>query len=889
MASDPQSTSRSNHKFYDLPTYPNAFVGRDHHVKSIHRLLLTDDKPSLVTILGPGGIGKTRLSVRIGEVMADHFKNGVCFVPLDAVVDHEQVPLYIGHRIGLKESFKHSWTEEIFHFLRDKHLLLILDNLEQILESADFIIALVNQCPLLKILTTSRETLCLSCEIEYPLDSLNRPNPKIFPSPKDLLKFDAIDLFMQKARSVRPNFELNEENAGAIVQICQQLDGLPLPIELAAARIKLFSPEIILNKLLHSMDLLKTRSKDVVHRHQTIRNTVRWSYDLLEGVERLLFQKLSIFRGGFTPAALEAVCPNADPLDILESFINKSLIVKGPQLQLLPRFRMLKLIRDFGLEQLENNPEKDDYLKQFVHYFLSFLKQARNKSNTVESTQWGHLIEAEYENLWMALEWLMEHNTNMACDMGAMFWRYHLNRGFLREGLDMVKSLLALPMNSNTTKAELLEGAGVLSQNLGLYLEAQEYFKQCLELWNPLGKKHEIIKALNNLGWAEWRIGSYEHSISYSENALKISKGIADSRGQAKSLNNLAWVYLFQGHYQKSEDLQKQVLLIHSKAKDLKGIAFANINLAWASLLNGKLPESEKMIATAIDLFEKLKNRQLIAFSNIIKGELLYKKTKLSEAADILIKNCLPVFEEIGDVWGVAHTHQRLGRIYTQLNNSEKAAAHLTESFDLYVDSNDKNGIADCCLWFSKLNRSNKNMTAAHQQLEKCVELAIQMQSYGLLKACQLEAEKQQCDQAFRKHIQSAVHRSNKYPATKSHLPITASSLPDEDPLVEKVRLIIETHLEDPDLTISQICTKVGISHSQIHRRISTATGHSITRFIRSIRLEKAKELLADPSLTITAVAFDTGFRDPDYFHRVFKKTFGITPGAYRTSLTGQT
>ena len=361
-------------KILDLPTYPNAFIGRVHHIHSICSLL-QQDTTRLITLLGPGGMGKTRLSVKVGEQSAEAFEHGVCFVPLDVVTDHEQVPLYIGHRLDLKKSFDKSWMTKITDYLKDKHLLLILDNLEQILESSKAIAQILNSCPRVKIVATSREILGISYEIEYPLDSLNRPNPRLFPGPDDLLKFDAIDLFVQKAQVSLPHFQLNEHNAEAIVQICQELDGLPLPIELAAARLKLFSPEVILKKLKKNTNLLKTRSKDVALRHQTIRNTVEWSYDLLTKNEQELFQQLSMFRGGFSLDSLEAVCAELDPIDVVESFMNKSLIIKGKEVVDIPRFRMLKLIRDYGLEQLENNPEQATYYQNFVQYFISFVEE----------------------------------------------------------------------------------------------------------------------------------------------------------------------------------------------------------------------------------------------------------------------------------------------------------------------------------------------------------------------------------------------------------------------------------------------------------------------------------------------------------------------------------
>ena len=550
-----------------LPTYPNSFIGREHHLSSI-RLLFEQEHTRLITLLGPGGMGKTRLSVKLAQVLQAEFKDGICFVPLDAVTDYRQLTLYIGHRLGLKESFSTSWREEIVSYLVDKHLLLILDNFEQILEAAEVVAHILRHCPTVKILATSRETLGLLEEIEYPLDSLNRPNPKLFPGPKDLLKFDAIDLFVQKAKASLPNFELTPENAAAVVQICQELDGLPLPIELAAARTKLFSPEVILRKLEMNEDLLKTKAKGVAFRHQTIRNTVKWSYDLLNETEQQRFQQLCLFRSGFTFSALEAVCSGLDALDFIESFINKSLVVKGKEIHYIPRFRMLKVIRDYGLELLEQNPKKELYYDSFTEYVLSYTSEIGIQFQRSEPSKWIALLESEYENAAAALEWLIKRAPGKAGKLGINTWRFYLNRGFLREGLEMVETLLTLAIEDKMVKAKLIEGAGTLSHNLGNYLKAKDYFKRCLESWRVLENKSEIAKALNNLGWAEWRIGNYSNTISYSKNASEICLELNDQQGQARSLNNLAWALMCQGFFEKAEGLQREILYLHTQANN---------------------------------------------------------------------------------------------------------------------------------------------------------------------------------------------------------------------------------------------------------------------------------------------------------------------------------
>ncbi len=943
----------SEDKIGNLPFYPNAFVGRTHHISALCGLL-QQEKKRLITLLGPGGIGKTRLSVKIGELMAETFTDGVCFVPLDAVVNHEQVSLYIGHRLGLTASVGKPWIDEIIEFLADKQLLLILDNLEQILAAAHVIDQIVRSCPKIKVLVTSREILGLSHEIEYPLDGLSRPNHRLFPGPEDLLKFSAVDLFVQKAQAVKPGFQLTAADASAIVQICQELDGLPLPIELAAARIKLFSPEIILKKLSSNSNLLKTTSRDVIFRHQTIRNTVSWSYDLLDTDEQALFQQLSLFRSGFTLAALESVGSELDPMDAVESFMNKSLIVKRKELQGIPRFGMLKLIRDYGLEQLDNNPQREVYYRRFAQYFITFLQDGKSMIQRSAQSKWTTLIAAEYENLTLALEWLSLHEPEMAIEMGGNFWRFHLNRGFLKEGLEMIQSLLFLTKKEGVGKARLLEGAGVLSQNLGNYLAAKDCFKDCLDLWQGLQDRIEITKALNNLGWAEWRIGNYDHGISYSENALEIALEITDYQGEAKSLNNLAWIYMSQGRFEKAEELQRSILQLHIRNRNKRGIAFAKTNLGWVIFRTGKLIEAGQLIDESIQLFNSLEYQQLLTFSKIIKAEYLFEIGELEAARELLNNYCLPNFTTIGDVWGIAYSLSGLGRISFQEKDFSSAHDYWTSSMEIYQNSHDRLGQATTHLWLAKLHVAMGSSSLATTLLEQSLRLAANMGANQLLMeghleraigAIQIEAYPQAMQnfaiadyyaeqlgsyqqQKYRSRIQSKVDLLRSYfkmkgkevkevisaelgqspvslqakPIPNEKLldsmrilldadpsPIQGKSLPidaiGEDPFIRHVRGVIEAHLDQSDFGLKEICREIGMSHSQLHRRLHTHTGQSVTKFIRAIRLDKAKELLADPQFTIAAIAADTGFKDPDYFYRVFKQTFGMTPGKFRKTL----
>lgn len=927
-----------------LPSYPNAFIGRGHHIQAICDRL-QKEKVRVLTLLGPGGIGKTRLSLQVAQEVDTAFPDGVNFVALDAVEDADQLAFYIAQRLGVKSQSNQDWLEEVIRFLANKEMLLILDNLEQIIESALQIDQILKRCPHISVLATSRIVLGLSYEIEYPLDGLSRPNSHLFPGPTDLLKFDAVKLFVQKAQTSKPNFALTEENAVYIVEICQKLDGLPLPIELAAARVKLFSPQQILQRLEQSLNLLKTKSKDVIPRHQTIQNTIQWSYDLLSEEEQRIFQQLSFFRSGFSLQTLTFLYPELDVVDLVESFVNKSLVVQMEAHTGEARFRMLKLIRDYGLQLLPQQAEVDDFYRAYSDYFAQLIFEGKNLRSGQPYRSWIQQCGDEYENIIAAVAYLKKNNPAIAISIGTVLWRFHLHRGYLEEGLEMIDSLLALPIIGELDKALLLEGAGALAQNRGNYHRANLFFKEGLAYWRNLGDKPQIIKALNNLGWVEWRLGNYGPSCSYSENALALAIETGDLQGQAKSLNNLSWTCMNEGQYARAAQLQRQVLGLQQQEGLKRGIAFAKTNLGWSLLRLGKVKEANPLIEEAIALFDEIEHQQLKTFARVIKAEHLYMIADWPGAIQLLEEDCIPQFMEMGDAWATGLSRLQLGHIYFDRSDYKQAAQHWNRALAIYQQTEDPFGKASAYIYLSRLHWAMQRREAAVQELDQGIRLAASLGAPHLLKDAYVELAKRSFRikkkalttqylaiadhyaerlgpfqyQAFRKHIQLIIdglqddglalqalptkgvgeywQQPDLYlanPIKEEELSARIAKLlgieaktavpkeTDDDPIIAQARQLIETHLAEVDYAIADLCRDLNISHSQLHRRIQAQTGLSISKFIRQIRLERAKELLADPLLTIAAVAIDTGFKDPDYFHRVFKQTFHITPGAFR-------
>lgn len=925
-----------------LPTYSNTFIGRAHHIHALNTRL-QQAETRLISLLGPGGIGKTRLALRIAAEVQNHYSDGILFVPLDAVEEATLLGFYIAQQLEIKSLKQEDWLQEVIHNLQAKEMLLVLDNLEQIIESALQIDRILNECPGICILVTSRIVLDLSYEIEYPLDGLSRPNANLFPGPTDLLKFDAIRLFVQKAQASRPNFSLSVDNAPHVVEICQKLDGLPLPIELAAARVKLFPPKVILERLAQSLQLLQTKSRDVIPRHQTIQNTIQWSYDLLNPEEQHLFQQLSFFRSGFSLSALTALYPHLEVVDLIESFINKSLIVQMESQQEEARFSMLKLIRDYGLILLNEQSDANHFMQAYSIFFSNLVMEGQGLAAGAAYQRWIEQLGIEYENIMAALEWLKTNKPSLAVKTGTSLWRFHLHRGFLEEGLQMINSLLHLPIQDELDRANLLEGAGLLAQNRGNYQGAKDFFKEGLAYWKRSKDKGQIAKALNNLGWSEWRLGNYGHSRSYSENALEIAKELEDRQGRAKSMNNLAWTYMNEGRYEKVEALQREILGIQRQENSKRGIAFAQTNLGWALFRMGKMEEGIPLVDDAIALFDELEHQQLRSFARAIRAEGLYLRQDLSQAIQVLQEECIPTFVEIGDAWAVGFCSLLTGQIYFKLKDYAKAEQYWNQALASYRKTEDRYGKAGSYIHLSRLHWTQQLVQTARQELDTGIELAASLGALHLLKEgyeelalrsfaqkdlaltlqhlCVADHYAQSLGryqyEIFREAVKTILDRLRQadrsqplrptrgmgihweqadrflaHPIKEQELLAQMEAMLESepaidpisaiDPIVGQVQDIIEARISEVDFSIADLCQEIGISHSQLHRRLQAQTGQSISKFIRNIRLERAKELLADPKLPIAAVAIDTGFKDPDYFYRVFKQTFNLTPGDFR-------
>ena len=593
---------------HNLPVQPTPFVGRERDLEEVRRRLLRSDA-RLLTLTGPGGTGKTRLSLQVAAELLDDFEHGVFFVPLAALTAAALVPEAIARALELPATGDATTAgirtpaDTLAFSLREKQVLLVLDNFEQLLGTADagtFVADLLERAPQLKILVSSRAPLRVYGEREYPVPPLTLPDPARLPALERLPDYEGVRLFIDRASDVRPDFRITRENAPAIVEICQRLDGLPLAIELAAARVKLLSPPQLLARLEKPLQVLTAGARNLPPRQQTLRNLIAWSHDLLTDGERALFRRLSAFSGGWTLEAAEAVAATADGgLDVLEgleSLAEQSLVrrvqgVSGTQSDGEElRFTYLETIHAFATEALEASAEREAAWEKHAAHFLAFAEQGAQELYGREQLLWLNRFEAEHGNLRAALDRLLaggasESALRLAAALSG-FWRV---RGHFREGrerLDRVFATLGAVAPSEPL-AHALSVAGSLAAQLGDGAGSRLLLERSLAAWRTLGNRRRSAGVLLNLGALAFRLGDYGSAREVLEEALAVQRELGLKAGMALALCNLGQVLREAGDLSGARAALLESLGLLREMGDLRSLPVALNNLGEVALDQG--------------------------------------------------------------------------------------------------------------------------------------------------------------------------------------------------------------------------------------------------------------------------------------------------------------
>lgn len=688
----------------NLPAQLTPLIGRDtERIGAANQLRRTDVR--LLNLTGPAGAGKSRLAVEVASDLMEEFADGVFFVPLATITEPGLVPSVIAQTLSVREDGQRSLVESLKAHLRGKRMLLLLDNFEQVVVAAPIVTDLLATSAGLKVLVTSRVVLHITGEHEWQVPPLGIPDLQSLPSPDELFRFPAIELFIQRSRAAKPDFTPTDEGIRAVAEICIRLDGLPLAIELAAARIKLLSPEAILARLERRLGLLTGGGRDAPPRHHALRGAIAWSYELLSTQEKMLFQRLCVFVGGFTLEAAEAICDAAgddnrlDTFEGIASLVDKSLLRRddgdGNEL----RFRMLETIREFGMECVSASGEEPSIRDRHSDWFVALAEKVEPKLMGEEQAVWLTRLEREHDNLRAAFDWSESRpdRSSAAIRIGCALWRFWLVRGHLSEGRDRLARLLVLPdIGSNrTARAQLLTGMGSLLQNRGDYAAAHDRFSESLQIWRELGDKSGIATALNNLGWMAWRQGEYFEAESLSAEGLALHRELGDKRGIAFSLNNLGWIAHHRCNFGSAASFHEECLDLRRELGDQRGIAFSMGNLGWAEAARGGYARAANLLEQALTVHREIGEKQLLAFSLSIMSEILHDQGEHERAGLLLEKESLPLSRQIGARYTLGRALSILSGVKQALGHSERALALCEESLVVRQELGDRHGIAE--------------------------------------------------------------------------------------------------------------------------------------------------------------------------------------------------
>ncbi len=587
-----------------IPSIPTSFIGREVESAAIQRLLC---QPSvrLLTLTGVGGTGKTRLALHVAQKVAADYTDGVVFIDLSAVQSPDQVPSIMLQGLAVRDANNYSAQESIQQHLRDKHMLLVLDNVEQVLEATPVFAQILAIAPQITLLVTSRILLQLYGEQEYHVPALAVPSTLQVVNLEALEQFSAIALFVDRARSVDPYFHLTTENVSAVHAICAQLDGNPLAIELAAARIKHFSPQAIQARLRDSLSILAAPTRDRAPRQQTLYAAISWSYAMLTPSEQRLFARLSVFVGGCSVDAVEAICNNQRDLevDVLEGLIalaNQSLLHQTLSNDGEPHFRMLATIQMYSREQLALRGELE--IGQYLHatYFCVLAEQAEPKLNTNESIAWLERLEREHDNIRAALQWtLAQQHWAIALRISGALWNFWYTRGYFSEGRRWLAQALqgeAVVVNDVSVKA--IHAAGLLAMGQNDIGTATRYLERAQEMYEQLGWRRDYARVLHALGTLAIDLDEYERAERLYQEALHIYRDIDDIENIQGTIHNIGMIAFCQHDYPTARRHLQEALVIAESLHFAQGIVLARIAL-------GSTAYWEKDYVAALRLYQE--------------------------------------------------------------------------------------------------------------------------------------------------------------------------------------------------------------------------------------------------------------------------------------------
>ena len=718
---------------HNLPETLTTFLGRTEELRKIERLL---EKRRLLTLTGFAGVGKTRLAVEAARRMLGRFPDGVWFTALASVNAPSSVLGAVAASLDLDVASGSDVMLAICDRLRDATALLVLDNFEHLVEAAPEVARLLGECPDVRVLAVSRAPLSISGEQELVVPPLEGPARDA-----DLAEAcgnPAVALFLERARAARPSFALTDTNIGATVELCARLDGHPLAIELAAARVNLFSPAALLPRLNQRLDLLVNGARDAPERHRTLRRAIGWSYDLLEPGTRRVLRQLAVFSpgGSLSAAASVSLLDEVDAADALQELAAHHLVVVSETAAGEPAFVMSETIRAYGLDALEAEGELGEARRRHAEWHLQFAQHAASKLASPEELAWMDRLNAQHGNFVLAMEWAIESSVAaVALGLTASLWRVWVARGHIREGWARVEEALALARQGvePAVAAQALQGFAVLAQNLGKSVIAKESLEECLTIRRSIDDEHGLADALSNRAWVSCELGELDDAERLTQEALAIHEQVSDKRGQALAWNNLGWIASTRAEYHSARAAFEKSLTLYRSCGDRRGEGFALACLAWSEQWHGDLKRAHRLLDEASRILLPTADPLLLGWTLTVRAVTLLSEGRLEESAEIvekarrewkragrlsgkawvltvrgtvellrghlreaeeMLQRAADSWREAGSAWGIAMASGELSRALTRRGKVEAAKRALRESLDLRRSIGDRRGLA---------------------------------------------------------------------------------------------------------------------------------------------------------------------------------------------------